>query len=350
MDPRFPENPFPRWQRWGYNAFQFLDHFISRPVTVKLLGKLRYKLFLKMADRLKATGPAQVIEVERRSDLSIQEFKDYYLKTGVPVIFDGAASEWDCVKKWTPEYFKELHGEDEVPLIDSADFDKGIEFTTLSQLIDEIEKGNNKMYFRFYNLLSRHPQHLKDFDLNWLKSYRHKSHYFNSFQVFIGGENTTTGIHNAHISNLFVQCYGEKKWYLYPNHLIPFIDPLPTMNGIFRNAAARSGGKPFDPFQPDFEAYPYFKYLDSYKMTLRPGDVFYNPPFMWHTVKNNTKSIGVGYRWINAWHSFKSAPFYYILDLLAFRPNYFTSLRTVRKNANDQFIERFERYKKYQNK
>ena len=346
MDPRFPQNPFPRWQRNGYHFFQFLDHFISRPNTIKLFGKMRYWLFLKMVKRLESTGPSKVTKVERRSDLSLEEFKNHYVKKGIPVIFDGLAKDWSCVQDWSPEYFKELHGEDKVPLIDSADLDKGIEYTTLSELIDEIDKGNNKLYFRFYNLLFKHPEHLNDFDLNWLRKHRHKSIYFESFQVFIGGKNSTTGIHNAHISNLFIQAYGEKEWVLYPNHLIPFIDPLPTLNGIYRNAAARSNGKPFDPFSPDYEAYPYFKYLDHYHMVLKPGDVFYNPPFMWHTVKNPSKSIGVGFRWINALHSFTSSPIYFLLDLMAFTPNYFSSIKMVKKNANNQFIKRFEKMKK----
>lgn len=340
MDPNFPKNPFPLWQRVGYHIFQFIDHFISRPITIKLLGKPRYWLFLQMVKKLKATGPSKKIEVERRTDLTLEEFKNYYVKKGIPVIFDGFAKNWGCVKNWSPEYFKELHGDDEVPLIDSADLNKEIEYTTLSKVIDEIDKGNNKIYFRFYNLLFRHPEHLKDFDLKWLRKHRHKSIYFESFQVFIGGKNSTTGIHNAHISNLFVQAYGEKEWYLYPNHLIPFIDPLPTLNGIYRNAAARSNGKPFSPFSPNYEDYPYFNYLDCYHLILKPGDVFYNPPFMWHTVRNPSKSIGVGFRWINAIHSFKSSPIYYLLDLMAFKPNYFSSIKMVKKNANDQFIKK----------
>ena len=349
MNPNFPTNPFPFWQRNAYHLFQFLDHFISRPLTVTLFGKTRYWLFLKMVEKLKATGKSKVIEVERRKDLTEKEFKNYYVKKGIPVIFDGLAKDWGCVKNWSPEYFKKLHGEDQVPLIDSADLEKGIEYTSLSKLIDEIDKGNNKLYFRFYNLLFKHPEHLKDFDLQWLKKYRHRSTYFESFQVFIGGKDSETGIHNAHISNLFVQAYGEKEWYLYPNHLIPFIDPLPTLNGIYRNAAARSNGKPFNPFEPNFKAYPYFEYLDCYHMKLKPGDVFYNPAFMWHTVKNPTKSIGIGFRWINAVHSFKSSPMYYLLDLMAFKPNYFKSIKMVQKNANHQFIERFKKNKKHTN-
>jgi len=179
---------------------------------------------------------------------------------------------------------------------------------------------------------------LEDFDLEWLKARRHQAKYFESFQVFIGGKGSTTELHHAHIANLFTQAYGTKNWVLYPNFNIPFIDPPSTMNGIFRNAPLRGKeAKPFNPFYPDYEAYPYCKYLDGYTGSLEPGDVLFNPPFMWHAVHNETDSIGIGYRWINAWHSFTASPVYYLLDLMAYRPNYFKTIKIVQKNANDQF-------------
>ncbi len=347
VDPRLPKNPFNFKQRATYNFFQVLDHFITRQMTLKLLGNWRYKAFLRAAESLKKKGKGELIQVERRSNLTEEEFKNEYVKKGIPVVLTGAANNWDCVKKWSPQFFKKLHGSDQVPIIDSADLGKDIEYISLAELIDAIEQGNNKAYFRFYNLLVQHPEHLKDFDLEWLRSFRHKRQYFESFQVFIGGEGSMTDIHNAHIANLFVQAYGKKEWVLYPNHYVPFIDPPSTENGIFRNAPARVDNKAFNPFNPDFEAYPYFGCLDGYRVILEPGDVLYNPPFMWHAVRNLTDSIGVGFRWVNVWHSFKASPTYYLLDLMAYRPNYFKSIRMVKQNANQQFIHRLEKMRKY---
>ena len=112
-DPRLPKLPFNFFQRAGYNFFQVLDHFITRRITVKLLGKLRYMLFLNMVKSLKAKGKGKLIPIERRDDLSIKEFYEYYVKNGIPVVFNGAAKDWDCVKKWSLEYFKDIHGDDE---------------------------------------------------------------------------------------------------------------------------------------------------------------------------------------------------------------------------------------------
>lgn len=352
QDPRLPLKQFSWFQRSTYNAFQVLDHFIGRRLVVKLLGGLRYRAFLSIAKTLQQQGEGRIIPVEYRTDLGLEEFRNYYVKRGIPVVFKGAAKEWPCVKQWDLRYLKDLHGNDPVPLLtaEGNNPEGGIEFTTLGRVIERIQSGDHRAYFRFYNMLTRHPEHSKDFDLDWLRAHSHKRKYLESFQAFIGGANSRTELHNSHIANLFVQVHGIKEWVLYPHHYVPFLDPVSTMNGIYRNTPARVGGKQFSPFTPDHEGYPYYKYLDGYTVVLEPGDVFYNPPYMWHTVFNRTDSIGIGYRWANVWHSFKASPVYYMLDLLAYRPNYFKSIRMVRRDANEQFIHRMKMMEKRQKK
>ena len=244
------------------------------------------------------------------------------------------------------DYLKELHGEDEVPIIHVNDYSKEIEKSTLKELIERLQGGDKTSYFRYYNLISRHPEHLSEIDLPWIKKYVHKNRYFESFQAFLGATDTRTELHNAHISNFFIQVNGIKEWILYPNYFVPFIDPPSTMNGIYRTTPIRSGGKPFNPFNPDDKGYPYFKYLDGYKVILEPGDVFYNPPFMWHAVKNISDTIGLGFRWINMRDAFFSSPTYYLLDVLSYRPNYIKALKMTKKDANDQFLYMMKKMKR----
>ena len=40
------------------------------------------------------------------------------------------------------------------------------------------------------------------------------------------------------------------------------------------NTPTRAGGRPFSPFDPDYEGYPYYKYLDGYRVVLEPEDTF----------------------------------------------------------------------------
>lgn len=345
-DPRLPLKCFSWRQRATYNLFQILDHFIGRPLVVKVFGKLRYIAFKSTLKALKAKGEGKIIEVEYRENLTEKEFKSYYLKRGIPVVLKGAAKNWKSVREWDLNYIKDLHGEDEVPVIHATDPTKGIETILLKELIERLQNGDKTPYFRYYNLMSKHPEHLAEIDLEWIKGYVHKNRYFESFQAFLGGTDTRTELHNAHISNFFVQIHGIKEWVLYPNYFVPFIDPPSTLNGIYRSTPIRAGGKPFNPFSPDFEGYPYFQYLDGYKVKLEAGDVLYNPPHMWHAVSNKTETIGLGFRWANMWDAFTTSPVYYLLDVLSYRPNYFKSLKMTRKDANEQFLHRVKMMQK----
>src|SRR5581483_2608557 len=236
-------------QRFEYGIYQVLDHFFGRQRVFKLLGKRRRKFYRNLTETLKKRGKGRLIPIDRRKDLTAEEFKNHYVKKGIPVVMEGAAKDWDCVKKWSLQYFKDLHGSDKITMVlDQSDMSK-FETTTLGEVLDNI-RGGGKKYYRFYPLLEHHPEHIRDFDFEWLLKRRMRLSFFNIFQVFIGGQGTKSYIHNASGPNLFVQAYGEKHWILYSHYYTPVIDPDPVRN-IYRNAPFRGkDNMPFDPFNP----------------------------------------------------------------------------------------------------
>ncbi len=238
-------------QRLEYGFYQFMDHFFGREKVFKIFGKRRRKFYKKLTETLKAGGEGKMRPIERRKDLTLKEFKNYYVKYGVPVVLEGAAKDWDCVKKWSLEYFKNLHGDDKIIRVEIEKLGFPYEETTLGNVIDNIRSGGSK-YYRFYPLLERHPEHLKDFDYKWLRDRRNPLTWFEAFQVFIGGNGSLTNLHNANQGNLFVQVYGEKEWVLYSHYYTIIIDPDPVSN-VYRNAPTKEEKGPFNPFKPDYE-------------------------------------------------------------------------------------------------
>ncbi|TND10620.1 MAG: transcription factor jumonji jmjC domain-containing protein [Bacteroidetes bacterium] len=328
-------------QRFKYGVYQIADHFFGRK---KLFNKARARYYAKLKASLEKKGPGRIMPIERRKDLSLKEFMNHYVRKGIPVVMEGAAADWDCVKKWSLEYFKELHGKDEIVLVDQSQVDYPYELTTLAHVIDNIRSGGSK-YYRFYPLLSRHPEHLEEFDYKWLRDRRTKPVWFDAFQVFIGGAGTYTALHNANQSNLFVQVYGEKKWVLYSHYYTPIIDPAPVSN-VYRSAPGKKESGPFNPFEEELDFtghYELFKYLDGYSVHLKPGDVFWNPPFYWHAVKNPTDSIGVGYRWSSPFYSFKISPLYMTLDCFARNPPIWKAYALYQKDINELHLAEVKR-------
>jgi hypothetical protein len=273
------------------------------------------------------------MELERRKDLSIEEFKEHYVRKGIPVIMEGAAKDWPCVQKWSLQYFRDLHGQDEIVFVDQNKIDYPYELITLADIIDNIRQGGSK-YYRFYPLLVRHPEHIQDFDYKWLRDRRINPSMVESFQVFMGGKDSYTSLHNANQPNLFVQAHGEKEWIIYPHYYSCVVDPFPIQN-LYRSAPGKVEAGPFNPFEPNFEKpYHLFQYIDGYHVHLKPGDVFWNPPFYWHAVKNATDSIGVGYRWLAPFYSHKISPLYMTLDWFATNPPLWTTLSLYKKDIN----------------
>jgi hypothetical protein len=323
--------------RFQYGIYQFFDHFFGR----KRVFKNREKFYKKLEVCLAKHGEGEIMPIERRKDLTPKEFKDHYVKKGIPVVLEGAAKDWACVQKWSLEYFKDLHGTDEICLVD-INSNHEFEFITLADVIDNI-RGGGKKYYRFYPLLYRHPEHLKDFDYEWLRKHKTRSIWFDVFQVFIGGQGTYTAMHNANAPNIFVQAYGVKEWIIYSHYYAPIVDPSP-INSAYREAPAKMKEGPFNPFEPDFNTkYKLFKYADGYKVTLQPGDVLWNPPYYWHAVKNATDSIGVGYRWFAPAYSFSISPFYMFLDFFAKNPPIWKTFKVFKNDVNQLHLAEHKR-------
>ena len=321
-------------QRIEYGLYQFLDHFFGRKRVEKVFRQSRRRFYKNLLETLQRSGEGRIIPIERRKNLSIKEFKDTYLKKGIPVIMEGAANEWNCVNDWSLEYFKKLHGDDEILLVQLQKEGYPYETITLGEVIDDMRTGGGK-YYRFYPLLERHPEHIKDFDYKWLLQHKNTVNWFEAFQVFIGGKGSATGLHNAGSCNMFVQVHGKKHWRLFPPYYTMIIDPDPVKN-VYRHAPMRSATvTPFDPFNPDYSRpFELFKYIDTLDAELGPGDVLWLPPYYWHCVQNPTDSIGVSYRWLPPLYGFTIAPLYLFLDFLATNPPLWKGLKLVAKDSN----------------
>ena len=319
------------FQRFGFGYFEFLDHFIGRKNVYRLFSDSREKLARNVLESLSKKEKGNIIPVDRHRDLSLKDLKKRYIEPGIPVVLTGAAKSWGCCQKWSLDYFRDLHGDDKIVMVDQNKIENPYNSLTLREVIESIGTDREK-YYRFYPLLVRHPEHIHDLDHHWLRANRHKLSFAEAFQVFIGGAGSETPIHSASAANLFVQAYGEKKWVIYSPFYNPVIEPQPVRN-LYRSAPYRSG-VPFNPFDPDYATYPMYRYIDGYEVHLRPGDILFNPPYHWHSVRNLTDSVGVGYRWIAPLHCFKIDPLYSCLDIFATNPPIWKSIQLFKNDFN----------------
>ena len=192
-----PNRIFTNSERVKYGYYQYMDRLFSRERVFKWHYNSRRKLFSNLHKRLKNKGnKGKVIPIKRVKSITEKEFQKNYIQKGIPVVIEGGAKDWSCVKNWDLDYFKNLYGDEKILLVDHEKIESAYEDITLREVLDNIQNDNNK-YYRFYPLLTRHPEHIKDFDYNWILKCRNKIAWNENFQVFIGGENSYTPLHNA---------------------------------------------------------------------------------------------------------------------------------------------------------
>src|SRR6202044_2291271 len=80
------------------------------------------KLHGRMIAKASGNKDGRVIAVDRRRDLTPEEFKRDYLQTGIPVVLEGAAAHWPAVQKWTPDYLSSCYGRDRVEVLDGQNW------------------------------------------------------------------------------------------------------------------------------------------------------------------------------------------------------------------------------------
>lgn len=333
---------FSRYQHFQYGCIQFIEHFGGKRFT----KKARKRWFKKASIKLQKGAKGKLIEIDRVKNISLKDFRKNYQKKGIPVIFEGAAKDWNCINEWNLNFFKENYGHEMITIVDQNTSELGYERISLSELLDDIDQ-KGKRYLRFYPFLKKHPERIADFDIEWMRKYKNRINFAEVFQVFIGGKDKYTPIHNACFGNLFVQVEGHKDWVIYPTKYTPVIDPEPARN-LYRNAPFKSENGAFNPFEPNFKTpFTLYEYIDGYKARLNPGDVLWNPPYQWHSVKNYSDSIGVSYKWISPFDNLKRAPLYYMLEWFTFKPSRWKSLRLYKKEFNLIHIAESGKLKQY---
>lgn len=282
-----------------YRQLWTQSHFLG-PLGQKQREQKHMQLQSQLLAMFTPQGPGREIPVERRKGLSEQEFLEVYYRRGVPVIFQGKAKHWRCVKEWSPKWLATRYGNDPVALIDAAPkdidaIDYGLQYTTLADLVAEMDEKPLEKYSRFNRLLYEHPELYEHFDLQWLKGLRRPLSSGQTFQVFIGGKDSHTHLHAAAEPNLFTQVYGQKHWVLYPPEYDALLRPPVKRNPYFHSS--------FTPDQSDYSIYPAMAYADYYTCLLTPGG-----------------SIGVGFRWFPLGHVWKMDWTQALLTLCATEP------------------------------
>ena len=311
-----------------YNTLFFIEHFLGRPFFEKMFGRSEQKMLNKINQNLKEKTCDSTFRV---IDLKKGEFTDPVIDRNCPVVFRGAAKDWECCKNWNFEFFKENYGDKIVTLQDNVgvvDKENPQPFSELklSEYIDRLKQGSLE-YLKFSRIVHDDSSLQQAFNLNWLQKFKSKFSFGEVYYMFIGGTKTKTPIHNGLPDTIFIQVEGKKKFIFYKPKDRLFLGVRPERRGYFYSNA--------DPKKTNDPQFPLMKYAQKHEVILDPGDVLWFPSLVWHQVENVSHSIGIAYKFVDLRSALISSKMMTTLFFMATRPSIFRAFIANRTEKND---------------
>lgn len=244
----------------------------------------------------------ELAAVNKVSLIDKSEFYTSYFKPLKPLIIQDLAKSWPASKKWTPEFFKDQHGDKQVKVYDGSfiaagkNYMSSMKIISLRDYIDQVMTASQDLRMFLYNIKSEIPSLVDDIAFPSLVKGISKSFVF----MFFGCKGSVTQMHfDIDMSHVFhTVIYGKKTVYLFPYeqgknlHRYPF--------------TCRSY---VDVERPDFERYSGLKNAKGFKFVLEAGETLYIPSGYWHHFVYDEAGYAVSLRcasqtWMGKLHGF----------------------------------------------
>lgn len=243
--------------------------------------------------------------VERRSNLSLEEFQREYAEKERPVIITDVTQDWKAAD-WTPEYLAEIAGDVTIETVPTqATSERGSVPMTLGDYVTYYQAPDErKLYMINWAFEKDKPELLDDFEVpiyfrdDWLQELPNRLHLL---WIFLGPADSGLFLHQdvGHTSAWNVQLSGSKAWLLWSP------DQEEYLYAGQLNA-----------FEPDFQRFPKFQLAKALTATVQAGECLYVPPRWWHQTKNVDGGMALTANYVDALNANT------VVDYLEKRPDY----------------------------
>ena len=302
-----------------------LDYYARASLGSRLEQRKR-RLFEKLdRNRPPATvKPVPELQISEYSFDALRRLSEGFRR---PVVVRGLFAGAPALERWkSPEYMLERNPDEKYLVatcgrlnrqfelassVDPKDFAQVFPLAELplTEIVARIQQGEPLYINNLDTIFRRDPKLLADLAIPQIVTEWWEGPDFPldpiMVQMFMGAgtndfEDTTgSGLHCARHANFFIQVVGVKHWTL--------IDPRHT---LFVHPTLRYE-------QPACAATPPLELesLPRMETKLTPGDALYNPPWMWHQVRNAPGwNIGCATRELRFWATLRNNPMLTVLQ------------------------------------
>lgn len=236
-------------------------------------------------------------------DGDLEDFARTYRDVHRPVVFRGLLHRHPHFREWDFEAFVRTYAKERVVLC--CPVKDGYDGTVAELDIPGVYLHNSE------RLLSRYPELLRDAGFDLIpRTVAQGIRFTGVVQLFVGRANTGSWWHCANGLNFFACLTGRKRWQFIDSSQSPLLNPRTgggargtyfwsdsgAETAAFRQAAELAGA------EADVEDWVLQAAAGCrrWEVVLEPGDLLFNPPFMWHQVENlDDATIGMATRWFD---------------------------------------------------
>lgn len=237
--------------------------------------------------------------VERRSNLSYEEFVREYASVGKPVIITDAMKNWKASTKWTVDFFRSEYGSVKDLMMDYKPENNTWNQTevtmSIADYIDDItsDAGDKLLYLSDFNIWN-YPKLLEDYEdpiycNNWYKRIPIEllnKYLGNICNILIGRKDSTIGLHNDH--------RRDTAWVAVISGRKQVVLLSPDQEKYLYNGQV-------DCFNPDLQKFPLYANAKPVECILNQGEMLYIPSDWWHHVINLENTISLAINTLNEW-------------------------------------------------
>jgi hypothetical protein len=243
--------------------------------------------------RLWASDP-EYRTVEKRADLSEEEFAARYVRGCRPVVLTGHTRDWPAMRSWSPQDLKRRFGHLDVDIQSERNADANYEQNkllltrrlNLSAFVDQVVQGGatNDYYLTANNEVLRRPEFapLLD-DIGTLPPLCDRSQLAARSSFWFGPAGTVTPLHHDTLMLFHTQVVGRKRW--------RFVSPL-EWSRVYN---LRNVFSEVDLERPDPARYPIFEEATVLEVVVEPGETMFLPLGWWHQVASLDVSLSFSY-------------------------------------------------------
>jgi histone arginine demethylase JMJD6 len=229
-------------------------------------------------------------QADRRRNLTRDDFMREYALPAIPVVLEGAASEWPAIRKWNDDFFLRNYGALDVTVSRVRD-KRDRKRMRLDEYLGYMrgDAGNDPYYLASWVFDKDCPELLEDYE-NPPSFDRWEQHLPAQVRpqwrwLFMGpvGSGSPLHVDTFHSSAWNAVITGKKRWLFYHPNETAFLYQ----------------GK-VDVFHPDPQQFPRFARAEGVECTQYPGDVVFTPSGWWHQVYNEEPGISITENFIDA--------------------------------------------------